>query len=202
MSTAKRWTARVATTGLALLSLASSLSAQVPNARLEVTYRQLQEGKLSKSVHYLILDCWNGECALTTLTLNQCVDFGWGPPRFFPKIERTTTEERTATGQRTLMVSRTGPNTIIAEETHPETFLRYRFTFVKPKPEPGSIFDGFVINLTEFSGAAAKDSEILDKAIGWELVPLKSEIGVSAVAFAFVKLECLVQLPAVLSTKP
>jgi hypothetical protein len=81
---------------LATLLLSSELLAaglRAPNASLEVTVRQKEEGKLDKGLHLFHLLCWDGECSLTALSLNQCGPAGSGKPAFYPKIERTSTRE-------------------------------------------------------------------------------------------------------------
>jgi hypothetical protein len=142
-----------------------------PNGSLKVAYRQLLEGKLSESIHHLVLWCGDGQCNLTTLTLNQCGS--WDERKvFYPKVERTSTEERN------LSVTELSSGVLAAEERHAETTFKYRFTY-KPRTDPklskltrlqGTRWFG---DLTGFSGAVVKDSSIMKKVVSWELVPLK-----------------------------
>ena len=83
-----------------LFSLAASLLSfnisaaepPLPNASLEVTVRQKQEGMLGKGLHLFHLWCWQGECSLTVLSLNQCGP-GAHKPSFYPKVERFSTRD-------------------------------------------------------------------------------------------------------------
>ncbi len=63
---------------------------KIPDASLEITVRQRDQGKIEKGLHILRLDCFKQRCSLTTVTLNQCVKND-----FVPKIERTSTDEGT-----------------------------------------------------------------------------------------------------------
>ena len=78
---------------VALLDAADAAEGRVPNASLEVTVRQEQDGEIDKALHLFHLLCSDGACALTALTLNQCVPAGSGKPAFFPKVQRTSTAE-------------------------------------------------------------------------------------------------------------
>lgn len=149
----------------------SSFAGEPPNGGLRVAYRQLQEGKLSESVHHVSLWCHDGRCSMTTLTLNQCMDLGRGPA-FYPQIERSSTEERN------LSVVEVSDGLLLAEETFTETTFKYRFTYtVRSNPELAKVVRSRTIRwfdrLTGFSGAAVKQSVLLGKAIAWELSPLK-----------------------------
>lgn len=157
-----------------LLFTGKSLAAseQIPNGGLEVAYRQLENGKLSESVHNLILACADGECELTTLTLNQCGDFYEGKS-FYPKIETSSTRAGN------LIIRTIGIGAIEIEEKKSATF-KYRFNYTtKTNPSLskliGSRTDLYFNKLINFSGAAVKQSDILNKVISWELVPLKGE---------------------------
>lgn len=154
---------------------------RIPNASLEVTVRQKEEGKLGKGLHFFHLLCWEGECSLTTLSLNQCGPAGSGKPAFFPKIERTSTREGN------LKVTKLGDvlqvqqvNVDIGGES--TTTLRFGYAL--------SSSSTLANRLLAFSGGFVKSSEILKRVITVELVPL---IG----AFHEVPLDCAVLLPGV-----
>jgi hypothetical protein len=150
----------------------SAVNELLPNGALRVSYRQLQEGKLSESVHNAELLCLDGQCSLTTLTLNQCRLFDQHEKVFMPKIERTSTRE----GNLSVIVIDKG--TILAEENDSEATYKYRFTY-KDRSEPqfskavGIRTTLWFKELTGFSGGAIKQSPTLGKVISWELVPLK-----------------------------
>ncbi len=146
-----------------------------PNGKLEVAYRQLQDGKLSDSVHLLSLWCTDGQCSLTTVTVNQCMDTGDGAG-FYPKVERTETREGA------LSVVETSAGSLVAEESLGVSTFRYQFTystrtdaeFSKSMRVRGPRwFD----KLTGFSGGAVKHSTIAQRVLAWELAPVRARVG-------------------------
>lgn len=176
---------------LACLFIASNNFAameQVPNGQLEVAYRQLTDGKLSESIHNIVLSCYDGRCSMTTLTLNQCFDFSEGKS-FYPKIERTGTDEGN------LIVHTIEKGVVEVEEKFLSSSFKYRFAY-KIKTDPSlSKSTGLRSNLwfgelTGFSGAVIKQSVILKKVVSWELVPLKGES-------VIVKPDCSINLKGV-----
>ena len=68
--------------------VAGAQSPRIPNGELAVAYRQLKDGTLSDAVFQNWLECSEGRCALTTLTLGQCVAGAW-----YPKVQRWTTAQ-------------------------------------------------------------------------------------------------------------
>jgi hypothetical protein len=176
-----------------LLFLSSSAVAGPPNGTLSVAYRQLMNpdtGQKSlpgwEAVHHIHLSCWDGRCSLTTLSLNQCV-LG----AFYPKIERAATDDGDLT------VTEIGPGILIAEQrlrAHFTTF-KYRFGYdTRTDPDFSRQFGvreaRYFKQLTSFSGAAVKQSAILEKVISWELVPLKGHS-------PMVEAKCKIQLDGV-----
>jgi hypothetical protein len=139
----------------------SAVNELPPNGTLRIAYRQLQEGKLSESVHHVELFCRDGQCSLTTLTLNQCRLFDLHEKFFMPKIERTSTRE----GNLSVVVIDKG--TILAEENDGEATYKYRFTY-KDRSEPqfskavGVRTTLWFKELTGFSGGAIKQSTSLE----------------------------------------
>src|SRR3989338_5120289 len=67
---------------LTLLNAARAADLRVPNASLKVTVRQKEDGVLGKGLHVFHLLCWDGQCGLTALSLNQCAPAGSGKPAF------------------------------------------------------------------------------------------------------------------------
>ena len=144
---------------------------ELPGGELVVAYQQLEGGKLSESVHEISLLCISGQCSMTTLTVNQCWDSPEGKV-FFPKIERTSTEEGN------LIVIAIEQGVIEVEERYSGTTFKYRFKYTTRADPPFSARFGIRGNLwfkdlIEFSGAVVKQSDILKKVISWECVPLK-----------------------------
>jgi len=144
---------------------------ELPNGNLVVAYQQLSEGKLSESIHEISLLCASGRCSMTTLTVNQCWDAPEGKS-FFPKIERTSTDEGN------LIVIAIEQGVIEVEERYSASTLKYRFKYTtRADPSFSARFgirgNSWFKDLIEFSGAVVKQSDILKKVISWECVPLK-----------------------------
>ncbi|HBA38313.1 MAG TPA: hypothetical protein DCZ05_00810 [Deltaproteobacteria bacterium] len=140
----------------------------LPNGTLRVAYRQSAQGKLSESVHQIELECWDGRCNLTTLTLNQCWPSSEGMA-FYPKIQRSSLK----------LVSVTH-GTLEVEHLLEGARLLYRFAY-RERDDPstaqqlGLNTSRFFVSLTGFSGSAIKSSDVLGKVISWDLVPLKGQ---------------------------
>ncbi len=159
-----------------------------PNGELKVAYRQFQEGELGKSVHHLTLFCIDGDCSLTTLTLNQCMPGLDNIMSFYPKIQRTTVAE----GNTSVIVFR---NEVVVKEKIDGTEFTYNFKYtVKKRPKLSKDFglrqEKWFDELTGFSGAAVKYSTILNKVITWEFVPLKGRSPI-------IEAECKIMLDGV-----
>lgn len=174
---------------IALISAVPSvLSAQtgIPNARLEVTVRQEENGQIKKGYHVLDLLCWNGQCSLTSLSLNQCGPGASGKEVFYPKIERTSTQEGN------LKVTRQG-NVLVVQETGSDVggdyVTTHRIGFEPPQADAI-----FATRVTSYSGGYVKDSQILKQVITVNFVALRSRFQEEA-------LDCAVLLPGVDSDK-
>lgn len=65
----------LATLAVALLqgALYAPSSRLPPNGTLTVAYREREAGRLSEAVHVASLYCFDGDCSLTMLALNDCV---------------------------------------------------------------------------------------------------------------------------------
>ena len=155
---------------------------QLHNIHLEVTVQQREDGTLSSGFHLLNLFCWNGQCSLTTLSLNQCGPTGDGSEGFYPKIERATTQDGD------LRVTALGTSTLLAEETTVdiggESKVTYRFTYDPEVP----------YNVTSFSGGFVKHSSLQNRVITVEYVPLVGRMKP-------VPLNCPPLLPGVISNR-
>lgn len=138
---------------------------QIPDGRLEVAYRQLTDGKLSESVHNIILTCFDGQCEMTTLTLNQCYDFSDGKA-FYPVIDRATTRD----GYLKINILKAGVMEVEEKDVFGASTFKLRFTYTARVDSKNKLWFNKV---TGFSGAVVKQSDILNKVISWELVPLK-----------------------------
>jgi len=85
----KKWAFSLA---LLLITPAFALSSDnIPNASLRVTVQQREEGKTSKGLHLLELSCWDGNCSLTSVSLNQCMESGSGQKAFYPAVQYSAT---------------------------------------------------------------------------------------------------------------
>lgn len=165
---------------LAMPTLALSAD-NIPNASLQVAVQQKEEGKINKGYHVLELSCWEGNCFLSTVSLNQCGESGSGEKAFYPKVKHS------ATGMNNLKV-RNEDRSLIVQETGSDMFgdyvnnLRFDYEFTGK----GKIAD----RLVGFSGGFVKNSAILKKVLTIEYVPLKKFNQV-------IKLDCGVLLPGV-----
>ena len=153
----------------------------IPNASLKVTVQQKENGKVSKGFHILELSCWEGKCSLSSVSLNQCFDFGSGEKAFFPKVQYS------ATWLGNLKVKNEG-KTLVVQETGSDAFGEYvnnlRFDYQAVRKED------VAIRLVGFSGGYVKNSGLLKKVITMEYVPLQKGDQV-------MKLDCDVLLPGV-----
>lgn len=159
-----------------------------PNGTLTVAYRQMEQGKLSESVHQVELSCWDGRCSLSSLTLNQCLPSSDGPA-FFPKVQRSSTEE----GDLIVRVIEAG--TLEAEESMDGARFLYRFSYQERNDSTLAKLvqlssARFFTGVTGFSGSVIKNSDVLGKIISWDMSPLKG-------AFAFVEAKCKFMLNGV-----
>ena len=148
----------------------------IPDVNLRVAVRQKEDGKLGKSLHIVHLSCWQGDCALTWLTLNQCTAAVDGKAAFHPKIERSSTREGT------LQVLALG-DVIEVKETDPDVTTTLRIGYKKRGV-------GRATQVTSFSGGFVKQSDILGKVITVEYIPFLG-------AYSAMKLDCAVLLPGV-----
>lgn len=174
----------VATTLIVIFFLPLPSHAQrsaIPNATLRVTVQQKEEGKLEKGFHILEFFCWDGQCSLTSLSLNQCGQSGEGKPAFYPKVQRSSTREGN------LSVRNEG-GTFVVQETGSDVggdyVNNFRFTY---KPVTDS---GIASRLIGFSGGFVKNSVALQKVLTIEYVPLPQTNQVR-------QLDCGVLLPGI-----
>ena len=154
----------------------------IPDARLRVTVRQKEEGKLNKGIHLLDLSCSNGHCSLTSTSLNQCSKSpGGGKQSFAVLVERSSTQEGT------LKVANVG-NTLITEERGADVGGTYVTTlrFGYEKPAPG----GIASRVLSFSGGFVKNSIVADRVLTVEFIPLVGW-------YHELTLDCPVRLPGV-----
>lgn len=154
---------------------------RVPDAVLEVTVRQKEQGKVERGLHVLELKCFEGRCALTSISLNQCAESGEGKAAFYPKVQRSSTADGN------LVVSNEGRTLIVREagsDLGGDYVNNFRFEYALPATgQPAT-------QLLGFSGGFVKNSAILGKVITIEYVPLPKAIQV-------LPLDCGALLPGV-----
>jgi hypothetical protein len=177
----KKWASHLLLV-LMLIAPITALSADnIPNASLRVTVQQKEEGKISKGFHVLELSCWDGNCSLSSVSLNQCMESGSGKKAFYPKVQYS------ATWMGNLKVRNEG-NSLVAHETGSDMFGDYvnnlRFDY-----SPGGK-DEIVNRLVGFSGGYVKNSALLKKVLTTEYIPLPK-------ANQIMKLDCDVLLPGI-----
>ncbi len=169
---------------LAILILTPAIASSadnIPNANLCVTVQQREEGKINKGFHILDLSCWDGNCSLSSVSLNQCMESGSGEKVFYPKVQYSTT------WMGNLKVSHEG-NSLVVQETGSDIggdyVVNLRFDY-KPVGK-----DKIVNRLIGFSGGYVKNSVILKKVLTTDYVPLPK-------ANQVMKLDCGVLLPGI-----
>ena len=169
---------------LLIMPVGASSSDSIPDAHLRVTVQQRQDGKINKGLHVLELSCFNGNCSLSTVSLNQCGQSGSGKQAFYPAVQYSSTKKGN------LEVRKEG-NTIVAQETGSDAFgdyinsLRFDYDYEK-MPIDGTI----ITHLTGFSGGFVKNSGIINKVFTADFVPLPK-------ANQVMELDCGVLLPGI-----
>jgi len=168
-------------TVLIMIPATASSSDSIPNADLLVTVQQKEEGKITKGFHILELSCWDGNCSLSSVSLNQCFESFSGEKAFYPKVQYSTTR------MGNLKVRNQG-NSLVVQETGSDIggdyVVNLRFDY-KPAGK-----DKIVNHLIGFSGGYVKNSILLKKVLTTDYVPLPK---VSQV----IKLDCGVLLPGI-----
>ena len=166
---------------LLITPVAASSSDSIPNANLRVTVQQKENGKMDKGFHVLELSCWDGNCSLSTISLNQCCESGSGEQAFYPKVQYSSTWIGN------LKVRNEG-NSLVVQETGSDIGGDYvnnlRFDY-----EPVGK-NKVVTRLIGFSGGFVKNSVILKKVLTIDYVPLPKE-------YQVMKLDCGVLLPGI-----
>jgi hypothetical protein len=153
----------------------------IPNSKLRVTVQQVADGKIVNGFHVLELSCLDGNCSLSSISLNECGDAGSGIQAFNPEFQYAST----SIGN---LKARNEGKTIIVQETGSDLVGNYlknmRFEY-----EPAGDFKT-VTRLTGFSGGYTKKSVVLDRVFTLDYVPLPK-------ASQVVKLDCGVILPGI-----
>ncbi len=169
---------------LCVLVLSKPLNAgsdNIPNSQLRVTIQQKEDGKINRGFHVLELSCWDGQCSLSSVSLNQCMEAGSGNKAFYPKVQYT------ATWLGNLKVRNEGKS-LVVQETSSDVFGDYvnnlRFDYESVAK------DKIVNRLIDFSGAHVKKSALLKKVLTTNYVPLPK-------ADQVIKLDCDVLLPGI-----
>lgn len=176
--------------GTVLIMLAVSLvlcprawaQQNVPDALLQVTVQQKNNGKLNPDLHVQELRCWRGQCSLTTVTLGDCRRSPVSSGKASPLII-----ERESTSEGNLTVTREG-NTLVVVSTGVDIGGSYvttqRFKYYDPR-------DGRRVRLlTGYSGGFVKNSAVAQQVLAVEFVPFRG-------SFTEVKLDCPLGLPGV-----
>lgn len=165
-----------------LITPAAALSSDgIPNAYLRVTVQQREDGKIDKSFHVLELSCWDGNCSLSTVSLNRCFESSSGKQAFYPVIQYSST------GIGNLKVRNEG-NSIVVQETGSDIGGDYVTNLRFDYETTGK--DKAVTRLTGFSGGYVKNSVILKKVLTTDYVPLPK-------ANQVMELDCGVLLPGI-----
>ena len=152
-------------------------SDDIPNVKLLVTVQQKEEGKISKGLHVLELTCWKGNCFLTSVSLNQCMESYLGPKAFYPEVKYSST----FIGDLTV---RNENSSLIVQETVLDEVHNFRFDY---SLEGKDIL--WIRRLVGFSGGYVKNDQLLKKISTVEYIPLpKAQV---------IKLDCGVLFPGI-----
>lgn len=166
---------------LLIMPVTASSSDSIPNAKLCVTVQQKEDGKINKGFHVLELSCWDGNCSLSSVTLNQCHESGSGKQAFYPKVQYSSTWIGN------LKVRNEGTSLVVQEtgsDIGGDYVKNLRFDY-----EPAGK-DKIVTRLIGFSGGFVKNSAILKKVLTTDYVSLPK-------AYQVMKLDCGVLLPGI-----
>lgn len=106
----KKKALRVFLTVLIMTPATASSSDSIPNANMRVMVQQKEQEKINKGFHVLELSCWDGQCSLSSVSVNPCVESGSGKKAFYPKVQYP------ATSMGNLKVRNEG-NSLIVQET-------------------------------------------------------------------------------------
>lgn len=151
--------------------IAGAQAPTVPNGRIAIGYRQRLDGKLERAVHRMELSCWDDQCTMTTVTLNECISVPDGEA-FYPEVGHTATTEGT------LEVRRAGPGALTIEEKYGGVEFRYRVGFTARLDSTLALKlqsqqKTFFVAITAFSGAATQSFPNFKRAVTWDLIPLR-----------------------------
>jgi hypothetical protein len=177
-------TAIISTAGVLTLTNQSAAQGVAPNGSVSVTYQQVDEGKISPGYHELTLSCYSGVCELQTITFNQCWDLGSVGSGSYSFIKA----ERVRTDSGNLKIISASKHTLVLEHRIVGGIITYRFSY--KLGDDGTLG---LLSLTDFSGAGSKNSDILGRAISWQLVPLRTTDGRH---FETVKTDCPIRVAA------
>jgi hypothetical protein len=166
---------------LFIASIAGASSDIIPDAKLRVTVRDKIDGKINKGLTVLELSCWNNQCSLSSVSLNNCMEDSSGKKVFYPSVQYS------ATWLGNLKV-RNVRESLIVEERGNDVFGSYVNNFQFSYTPVGK--DKMINRLIGFSGGSVKNSALLKKVLTIDYVPLPKRNQV-------IKLDCGVLLPGV-----
>lgn len=167
---------------LPVTSPAASSADGIPDATLRVTVQQKAEGKIVKGFHVLELSCRDGNCSLSTVSINQCAETAFKKQAFYPKVQYAST----LIGN--LKVRNEGKS-LVVQETGGDMFGNYAYD-LRFDYEPLREDKVVVTRLTGFSGSYVKNSPAVNKVFKFDYVPLPK-------ASQVMKLDCGVLLPGI-----
>jgi hypothetical protein len=132
---------------------------------VDLTYRQVEDGRPSASVFMLGLVCIDNRCKLEIVSLNQCFEQIGQRPRSQTSFNMVTPWY----GQPTLTVTRSA-NVILATDRFPGGALSYRLVISPDASVTSQTGDLHGIGSISFSGSLDKYSDILKRQIAVPLV--------------------------------
>jgi hypothetical protein len=167
---------------LFILPLTAIAQIKAPDGLVRVTYQQVENGEIGKGYHELELSCYAGDCTLMTVTFNQCWRLTDPSGYSFIKVETESTKGGN------LKIKSVTKDTLILEQQILGGSVVYRFSY--KLTQQGTLGPD---SLTDFSGGATKNSDILGQVLNWQLIPLRTKNGTR---FETVKLDCSIRVEA------
>jgi len=132
---------------------------------VDVTYRQVEDGRPGTAVFMLSIVCIDNRCRLETVTLNQCFEHLGQRPKSQVSFNVATPWY----GPPALTVTRAG-NVILATDRIPGGALSYRFVISPDVSATSQTGEVRAIRSVTFSGSLDKYSDILNRQIAVPLV--------------------------------
>ena len=162
-----------------LLSLPITVEASAPPdfLKVEIGVQLKEDGRLTDELHHLRLSCFEGECEISTLVLNRCSELpDWNVQTPFFFVEKSSDRNASFNVKGNVI-----DISVVSTGFGGKTITTYRFE-LSHMPNGSKV--------TKFSGGYLKDSNILNRLIKVEFMPLRGP-------YSKVEPACPFELPGV-----